>query len=373
MLDDNYFKFRDKIYKQTEGTCMGSCLSPLIADIFMKTLETKLQSSSLFPKVWLRYVDDIFVIIEKSKITDTLNWLNDQHGKIRFTMEEESDGLLPFLDVLVNRQSGTLTFDVYRKPTSTSRYITSDSFHHQSQKNAAFHAMAHRLCNFNLSDENYEREKKKIIEIGRLNGYQSRQIDKIIRKHEKLKVRRDITTLNETRPKEVKRISVPYYPIITNKLNNVLQRNNIKLVTSSNDFKTKNNFISTKDQRTSLQKSGIYEVKCGTSNCEYKYIGQSRRSIKTRFGEHRAHTENNKTNLSSVANHMRNKLNGGPRLCTHKFGLENLKLLKSVPNSRKLDAYESIFLHRARRQKLMNDERQKEGNIKSTLFQFIDY
>jgi hypothetical protein len=128
----------------------GSCLSPFIADIFMKTLETKLQQSPLFPRIWLRYVDDIFVIIERLKLHDTLNWLNDQHCKINFTMEEESQGQLPFLDVMVKRQNGDLAFDVYRKPTSTKRYITADSFHPQSHKNAAFHSMAHRLCIYRL-------------------------------------------------------------------------------------------------------------------------------------------------------------------------------------------------------------------------------
>jgi hypothetical protein len=45
---------------------------------------------------------------------------------------------------------------------------------------------------------------------------------------------------------------------------------------------------------------------------------------------------------------------------------------QKLPNQRKLDAYESNYLDRAKRQKLMNGERQKEGkNIKSTLFQLI--
>jgi hypothetical protein len=86
-------------------------------------------------------------------------------------MEEECDGQLPFLDVMIVRRDNTLSFDVYRKPTGTKRYITSDSFHTQSHKNAAFHSMAHRMCNFRLSNEKYKREKETIMDIGRLNGY----------------------------------------------------------------------------------------------------------------------------------------------------------------------------------------------------------
>jgi hypothetical protein len=283
-------------------------------------------------------------------------------------MEEESDGQLPFLDVMVNRQNGALSFDVYRKPKSTKRYITADSFHPQSHKNAAFHSMAHGLCNFRLSEDNYVKEKENIIEIGRLNGYKNEQTIKIIKKHEKIKERQNITTFSCPRPPQPKRISVPFYPSITNKLQRTFKMNNLQLITTSSDFKIKNNFISTKDKRDCLQKSGIYKVSCGTRNCEYKYIGQSRRSILTRFNEHKSHTEHNKTELSIVANHIKYKLNGGPRLCQHTFKLDNLELLKNVSNPMKLDAYESIYLFKARHQKLMNDERQKEGNIKSTLF-----
>jgi hypothetical protein len=192
---------------------MGSCLSPFIADIFMKTFETNLQSSPLFPKLWLRYVDDIFVIIERSKVNETLNWLNDQHPKIKFTMEEENNGRLPFLDVMVERQNNHLSFDVYRKPTSTDRYITADSFHPQSHKDAAFHSMAHRLCNFQLSEENYVREKGRIVEIGRMNGYDPQRINKIIEKHEKVQHRQSLTTLDSSsKLDQRKRISVPFYP-----------------------------------------------------------------------------------------------------------------------------------------------------------------
>jgi hypothetical protein len=70
-------------------------------------------------------------------------------------MERISSYVSVGTDLMVKRQYNQLIFDVYRKPTSTKRYITADSFHPQSQKNAAFHSMAHRLCNFNLSEEKY--------------------------------------------------------------------------------------------------------------------------------------------------------------------------------------------------------------------------
>jgi hypothetical protein len=90
------------------------------------------------------------------------------------------------------------------------------------------------------------------------------------------------------------------------------------------------------------EKSGVYEIKCETRNCHYKYIGQTRRSATARFKEHKSHKTNNHIQFSSVANHMNMKLNGRRRLCEYNFDLQNLKVLKVVTNQKKLDAYEKI-------------------------------
>jgi retron-type reverse transcriptase len=58
-----YFTFDNNIYEQTEGTAMGSPLSPFVADIFMEELENNLlEKSRKKPKLFARYVDDIFMI-----------------------------------------------------------------------------------------------------------------------------------------------------------------------------------------------------------------------------------------------------------------------------------------------------------------------
>ena len=42
---------------------MGPSLSPIVANIFMEDLEAQaLQTSSWKPKMWRRYVNDVFVI-----------------------------------------------------------------------------------------------------------------------------------------------------------------------------------------------------------------------------------------------------------------------------------------------------------------------
>ena len=87
---------------------MGSPLSPIIANIYMEHFEeVALRSSILQPKVWWRYVDDTFVIWPHSQSTlpQFLSHLNNIRPSIQFTMEEEVEQRIPFLDVLVKKRS----------------------------------------------------------------------------------------------------------------------------------------------------------------------------------------------------------------------------------------------------------------------------
>ncbi|XP_017485424.1 PREDICTED: uncharacterized protein LOC108373989 [Rhagoletis zephyria] len=172
-MKHNCFQFRDVYYKNNSGCSMGNSLSPYVAEAFMCNFESELKSEGVLPRIWHRYVDDTFAIIKISDIDKILETLNNRYPSIKFTFEKEDETThsLPFLDVLIKRQGRRIEFGVYRKPTSTDRYITSDSFCTYQQKIASFNSMVFRLCSLPLSAESYMKEYMQIKHIADINGF----------------------------------------------------------------------------------------------------------------------------------------------------------------------------------------------------------
>ena len=85
------------------GASMGSCFSPVVANIFMEYIER--QALTTFrepPSIWPQYVDDVFCAIKLSVIDDFHNHINSISLNIKFTLELEDNSCLAFLDVQVN-------------------------------------------------------------------------------------------------------------------------------------------------------------------------------------------------------------------------------------------------------------------------------
>jgi hypothetical protein len=119
---------------------MGSPLSTVISNSYMEVYEkAALESAPLKPRCWFRYVGDTFVIWQHGpdKLKDFIHHLNSIHQSIQFTMETESEGHLPFLDLdIYRRPDGSLGHKVYRKPSHTNLYLNAKSHLHPSNKQA---------------------------------------------------------------------------------------------------------------------------------------------------------------------------------------------------------------------------------------------
>ena len=61
-LKNTYFLFQGKYYKQVHGVAISSPISPVTANLFMEEFEAKALITAPHPYLWLRFVDDIYVI-----------------------------------------------------------------------------------------------------------------------------------------------------------------------------------------------------------------------------------------------------------------------------------------------------------------------
>ena len=105
---ETHFIFKGTHYDQIDGVAMGSPLAPVLSLLIFSWVTTR--------RIWLeqyrdsqvlyyrRYVDDTFCLVLNSERDADLsfNFINNQHPNIHFTMERESNQVLPFLDVTTN-------------------------------------------------------------------------------------------------------------------------------------------------------------------------------------------------------------------------------------------------------------------------------
>ena len=159
---------------------MGSPLAPILADIFMNIiLESNInQTDRSHDKVifhdrindklftlqyFTRYVDDILAAVESSVVAHELpQFLNSLHPNIKFTIEEEEDASLPFLDILLTRGNDRLTTAVYRKATHSGVYTHYTSFVPYYLKLQLIRTLLHRAYEICCSHELLHREFERI-------------------------------------------------------------------------------------------------------------------------------------------------------------------------------------------------------------------
>ena len=103
---------------------MGSPVSPIVVNLCLEVIEDlALAQAAIPPKTWFRFVDDVYSIIKKHALNAFHGLLISIDPHIKFTVEEEHNGQLSFLDTLVTRDNRFLITNAHRKPTHTDKYL----------------------------------------------------------------------------------------------------------------------------------------------------------------------------------------------------------------------------------------------------------
>jgi hypothetical protein len=95
------------ILRKTKWCSNGLSTFPIVANIFMENFKKKsLDSYPLKPLTWKIFVDDTNVLWPhgKEELQKFFQHLNNISRGIKFTMELEENGSIPFLDVVINKK-----------------------------------------------------------------------------------------------------------------------------------------------------------------------------------------------------------------------------------------------------------------------------
>nr|VZI03806.1 unnamed protein product [Spirometra erinaceieuropaei] len=271
-----FFTFEGTTYEQIKGTPMGSPISGLIAEAVLQKLERRL-FEEYKPKFWARYVDDTFVIIDQDKINYYAEVLNSIMPDLRFTMEEEVEDKLPFLDVLICRQpNGELATSVYRKPTNTLQIVSYNSNHPPQHKRSCVRTLYRRVETHCSTPAAKLNEIKLLRELFRANGYPRAFIERSRRQPKKR---------NEEHSQPNSWRSIPYIKGVSEVVARSLAPLGIG-VAHRPDSTIRRQVMRPKDPIPKQEMSAVvYRLQCSCGSCNY--VGETGRRLQTRMHEHK--------------------------------------------------------------------------------------
>ena len=153
------FQFNGNLYEQTDRVVMGTPLGPLLANVFMCSIEDKLDQDGKLPSYYRRYVDDTFTIMSDiASAGALLDTLNNCHPPAKFTMEVERNSSLPFIGVELLNLAPRIKTKVYVKPTHTGLLLHYQSHVDNRYKRSLITAMLHQAYRIS-SDWSYSSQE----------------------------------------------------------------------------------------------------------------------------------------------------------------------------------------------------------------------
>jgi hypothetical protein len=293
-LTSCYFLFRSTFYVQEDGVAMGSSLGCVVANVYMcffedMALSTALRRDLPTPLIWIRYVDDILAMFgNECDFSAFISFLNSLRVSIQFTVELESQGQLPFLDLHIKRVEDTVVYGVYRKPTHTDLYLNRDSCHPPQVFRGLVTGLKKRALSL-CSGSEAGRELRHIRHVLSKNGYSQK----------------DLSLLNSTKVSSrgsqasSKRIILPYIPGLSNRISRCFKKTGLSV--GFRPPTTLRSILVKKKPRQIEGHGSVYRISC--SMCSWSYVGETGRTIKQRVSEHRRAVRNWSTS-SEIANHV---------------------------------------------------------------------
>lgn len=251
------FEVLDRIFKQKDGLPMGSCLSPLVARIFMDEVIASLLDK--IPVSFIKvFVDDTIASIRVDKVDDALAILNAfAPGQVEFTLERESvESSINFLNVTLTREvigsRPSIITNWFRKPFASGRLL---NFYSSHKRATIFATGAHFIKTvLLLSDPSFFHTNRAVIfDTLRLNSFPEIAISTLMNTF--YTFMRPVNRLKEVSDDQY--VIFPHAIVESNKIKRVINKLKSSEISLADSVRnTKVNFVKTIKTRDPIASAG---------------------------------------------------------------------------------------------------------------------
>jgi len=184
VMNESYLQYHDTMYKQIDGTAMGTSVAPVYANIFVYMLERQLVQQYMSDGIlyfYRRFLDDVFLLVNPSSTLMVQTGFNSLNAKLQFDFIT-SDKQAAFLDLQLYKgsrfmESGILDMKVHQKSLNLYLYIPYKSFHTPAMKKSFITMELVRYIRNSSDLESYMDVKTKFYARLRDRGYPSRLLN----------------------------------------------------------------------------------------------------------------------------------------------------------------------------------------------------
>ena len=338
------------LYVQKDGVSMGGVHGPCFANYYMCYLENKIfnEIPNLKPILYLRYVDDIYLILENKALVNNLQQQFESNSVLKFTFEFETKNKLPFLDVLLQRTNTNIVTSVYVKSTNYGDCLNFNSICPTKYKISVIKGFLHRAYHVSQNWLIFDTEVQRIKQLLTNNNFPMSIIDETVNKFINNILSNTIKTKGETVQLFFQSQMCSNYRLQEHQLQKIIADNvkstnkncKVQLQIYYRNRKLKSLLIRNNNNgNKSIGESNhvVYKFTCTKDGCNSTkcYIGYTTCSLAERFRTHQ-----------SVRKHLLD-IHNQSRVPTSHL-LESVSVLRHCKSKRDLKYTEAILIKQER-------------------------
>jgi hypothetical protein len=283
--ESTYIERNGKYYIQKEGISIGSKIAPFAADMFLEIIDRDINRElmELFDEETfcvMRFVDDYLVVFDEKIHIDQIREIFDKCKRnLEFTMEEESEDGLQFLEVRIRSVKGLCWECQQRNPKPLLPYSRS---HSKNIKNAiiinGIKSAVKKSCPCHMSNS-IGRFRNRLYNTGYPEGVITQQSKKTLINKEMVEIpegsRFGSFPQMHTITHRVKKHAKNFNVITTSKYDNKME----KMILAQNEARKPTDSCKKHEHSPfKCQSNVVYKI---TTDCNAIYIGESQRCCNT--------------------------------------------------------------------------------------------